>query len=69
MHYCRLLAGEDPLPHAYTAACVRLCGHMTVMCSSYSMRADFLPLLQSLTSLEQLEASATGRGKPLPHLS
>ena len=66
MHYCRLLAVENPLPHAYTAACVRLCGHMTVMCS---MRADFLPLLQSLTSLEQLEASATGRGKPLPHLS
>jgi hypothetical protein len=54
---CRLLAKEDPLPHAFTGVCVRLCGHPNVFSSSFSSQTSLLLFLQSLNSLEDLATS------------
>lgn len=55
--YCRLLAGEDPLPHAFTGACIQLCRYPTVFSSSFSSHSSLLLLLKSLNSLDDLLTS------------
>lgn len=37
---------------------------MTVMCTSFSSRHDFLQLLQSINALEDMSESGLGRGEP-----
>ena len=63
---CRLLSGSDPLPSSHTAACLRLFGHMTVMCTAFSSPAHFLSMLQSVNALEDLVERGTGRGQSPP---